>query len=135
MGRVSKLSRKRLRGVTLVEVMIVVVILGLIAGGAAVALFPKLKEGQIKTTRTNMFELRRAALQWRADHGDDCPTPQTLIRDRALDSASKITDAWDTPFHIVCEGDETFLESAGPDRKFGTADDIRIPELAAEEEP
>jgi general secretion pathway protein G len=118
------------RGVTLIEVMIVVTILGLIAGGVALAVLPKLHEAQIKTTRTSAIELRRAAETWRGAHASDqCPTPQVLQTDKAIDSASKITDAWDDPFKITCEDDETIVSSFGPDKKEGTTDDIRVPEL------
>src|SRR5271154_283815 len=67
------------RGVTLIEVMIVVVILGLIAGGVAVAVFPKFKEAQIKTTKTIAMELRRATEMWRGLHASDqCPSLEQL---------------------------------------------------------
>jgi prepilin-type N-terminal cleavage/methylation domain-containing protein len=42
----AKLRKSYGRGVTLIEVMIVVVILGMIAGGVAVAVFPKLKKAE-----------------------------------------------------------------------------------------
>lgn len=117
------------RGVTLIEVMIVVVILGLIAGGVAVAVLPRLREAQIKTTRTSAMELRRAAETWRGSHASDqCPTPQVLQADKAIDTGSKITDAWDDPYKIFCEDDETIVTSFGPDKKEGTQDDIRVPE-------
>jgi len=117
------------RGVTLIEVMIVVVILGLIAGGVAIAVLPKLKKAQVDTTTTSARELRRAAETWRAAHASDqCPTAQMMLQDKTIDSASKITDAWDNPFKITCEEDETIVTSAGPDKKEGTADDIRVPE-------
>ena len=120
----------RARGVTLIEVMIVVVILGLIAGGVAVAVFPKFKEAQIKVTKTSAMELRRATEMWRGTHASDqCPTVEQLRADKAFDSASKLTDAWDVPFKITCEDDETIVLSNGPDKKEGTADDIRVPEL------
>jgi len=133
------LHTRRNRGVTLVEVMIVVVILGLISAGAAVAIFPQLKKGQIKTTQTSALEIRRAAVQWLGDHPGECPTPERLIRDKVLDSASKITDAWDTPFKIVCSEDEEeegeiYVISFGPDRKENTKDDIRVPDLPASDE-
>ncbi len=116
------------RGVTLVEVMIVVVILGLISAGAAVAIFPRLREAQQKTTRTSAQELRRAAETWRGTHASDiCPTPQTLVQDKLLDSSSTVNDAWGTPFRIVCEEEETVVFSLGPDKK-ESADDIRVPE-------
>ncbi len=117
------------RGVTLIEVMIVVVILGLIAGGVAVAVFPKFKEAQIKTTRTSAMELRRATEMWRGTHASDqCPSMDDLKTAKSIDSASKLTDAWDDPFKIACEDDETIVTSLGPDKKEGTADDIRVPE-------
>ena len=117
------------RGVTLIEVMIVVVILGLIAGGVAIAVLPKMREAQVKTTRTSATTLRQAAERWRTDHASDqCPTAQMLLQEKAIDTASKITDAWDVPFKIACEEDETIVSSAGPDKKDGTQDDIRVPE-------
>ncbi len=130
--RRARARRALARGVTLIEVMIVVVILGLIAGGVAVAVFPKMKEAQVKTTRTSAMELRRAAETWRSGHASDqCPTPEALKADKAIDQASKITDAWDDPFKITCDDDETIVNSYGPDKKEGTQDDIRVPETAA----
>jgi general secretion pathway protein G len=124
----------RARGVTLIEVMIVVVILGLIAGGVAVAVFPKFTEAQIKTTRTSAMELRRATETWRATHASDqCPTLEQLRADKAVDSASKLTDAWDDPFKIVCQDDETVVSSFGHDKKEGTADDIIVPETNSDQ--
>ncbi len=123
------------RGVTLIEVMIVVVILGLIAGGVAVAVFPKFTEAQIKTTRTSAMELRRATETWRATHASDqCPTLEQLKQDKAVDSASKLTDAWDDPFKIVCQDDETVVISFGHDKKEGTPDDIVVPEQTSDQQ-
>jgi general secretion pathway protein G len=133
-ARVSRVRRSMERGVTLIEVMIVVVILGLIASGVAVAVFPKFKEAQKNTTKTSAMELRRAAEMWRGTHASDiCPTTDNLRADKAIDMAAKVTDAWDNPFKIVCEDEETIILSGGPDKKEGTTDDIRIPELASEQ--
>jgi general secretion pathway protein G len=131
-ARLVRMRRALKRGVTLIEVMIVVVILGLIAGGVAVAVFPRFKEGQVKTTRTSALELRRAVESWRGmKGGDTCPTIDMLKADKQIDTASKATDAWDQPFKISCEDDETIVLSTGPDKKEGTSDDIRVPEAAA----
>jgi general secretion pathway protein G len=128
-ARLVRMRRALKRGVTLIEVMIVVVILGLIAGGVAVAVFPRFKEGQVKTTRTSALELRRAVESWRGmKGGDTCPTIDQLKADKQIDTASKATDAWDQPFKITCEDDETIVMSLGPDKKEGTSDDIRVPD-------
>ena len=131
--RAERSRRRYQRGVTLIEVMIVVVILGMIAGGVAVAVFPKLKKAQIDTTTTSARALRSVAETWRSEHASDqCPTPQVLLNDHAIDSASKITDAWDDPFTITCQEDETIVSSAGPDKKENTQDDIRVPAAPAQ---
>jgi general secretion pathway protein G len=134
----ARAIRRRLRslerGVTLIEVMIVVVILGLIAGGVAVAVFPKFTEAQTKTTKTSAMELRRATETWRATHASDqCPTLDDLKKDKAVDSASKLSDAWDSPFKIVCQDDETVVISFGHDKKEGTPDDIVVPEQTGDQ--
>jgi len=134
-ARIRLRRRVLTRGVTLIEVMIVVVILGLIAGGVAVAVFPKFLEAQIKTTKTSAMELRRATETWRATHASDlCPSLEDLRKDKAVDSASKLTDAWDDPFKIVCEDDETVVTSFGHDKKEGTADDIHVPEQPVDQQ-
>jgi general secretion pathway protein G len=125
------LRRAAEAGVTLTEVMIVVVILGLIAAGVGAAVLPRLNQAKIETTRTNAREIRRAAETWRGNNGGDtCPSAQMLLQSKAIDTGSKITDGWDQPFKILCEDDETIVFSSGPDKKEGTADDIRVPEAA-----
>ena len=114
------------RGVTLVEVMIVVVILGLISAGVAFAVFPQLKKGQVQTTEVSMRTLRLAAETWRGSHSDECPTPQRLQQDKIVDPSTKMSDAWGTTFKIICDDDNTIIFSPGPDKKEGNDDDLRI---------
>ncbi len=133
-ARASRVLRSTERGVTLIEVMIVVVILGLIASGVAVAVFPRFKEAQVKTTKTSAMELRRATEMWRGTHASDvCPSIDQLKTDKAIDTATKASDSWDTPFKITCEDDETIISSNGPDKKEGTPDDIRVPEAQTDQ--
>ncbi|WP_394838262.1 type II secretion system GspH family protein [Pendulispora rubella] len=123
--RAGRASRER--GVTLIEILIVLAIIGLIAGGVAMTAIPKFAEAQKQTTRQSAQVLRQAAQLWRTTGGGDCPTVEVLKRDKQLESSSKLSDAWEQPFKILCDDDETTVVSAGPDKKEGTADDIRVP--------
>ena len=67
----------------------------------------------------------------RVDHtGDGCPTVELLRDKNELSKSSKITDPWDSPYKIICGDEDITVLSFGPDKKEGTPDDIRIPDLA-----
>jgi hypothetical protein len=38
------------------------------------------------------------------------------------------------PYKIECSEDDITVMSSGPDKKFGTADDIRVPDVKAKAE-
>ncbi len=120
------------RGVTLIEVLIVVAILSMISAGVVVAVLPKMKEASIKTTENNAREIRSAVQRWRGLRGGtDCPTISQLVQDKEIDSASKTEDAWNNPFKIACSEDDVVVTSPGPDKKDNTTDDIMVPKGAA----
>ena len=61
---------RRARGVTLVEVLIVVAIIAMVAGGVAVFALPKYKEAQIKNAETGARIVRTAVQQWQAANNE-----------------------------------------------------------------
>lgn len=133
-GRLTRARRAISRGVTLIEILIVLAIVGLIAGGVAVVAVPKYQEAQKKQAQTDARTIHPAAEKYRVDHpGEPCPTVELLREKKELSAASKITDPWDTPYKIICGDDDISVLSCGPDKKEGTADDIRIPEAASGE--
>jgi general secretion pathway protein G len=131
--RVRMLARRAAkRGVTLIEILIVLAIVGLIAGGVAVVAVPKYAEAQKKQAQTDARTIHPAAEKYRVDHsGDGCPTVELLRDKNELSRAAKITDPWDSPYKIICTDEDVTVLSLGPDKKEGTNDDIRIPEQAA----
>ncbi len=114
----------RLEGMTLIEIMIVITIFAMIAGGVAVALLPRLEEARIKSTKADAQSLRSAVMLYVADNPRGCPTVEDLVNDRYLDGSRRTTDAWDTEFQISCEDGDIAVVSAGPDGEFSTEDDI-----------
>ncbi len=121
----QRLDRRRRReGMTLIEIMIVITIFAMIAGGVAVALLPQLDKARVKSTSTDAQALRSAVMLYVADNPRGCPTVEDLVNERYLDGSRRTADAWDTPFQISCEDGEISVLSAGPDLEFSTEDDI-----------
>jgi general secretion pathway protein G len=125
--RTKRLARAAARGVTLVEVLIVVAIMALIAGGVSFLILPKYKDAQIKTATTDARNIRQVATQYMAlRSGAECPSVQTLIAEKELDSSGNTEDPWGQAYKIVCEGDDISVSSPGPDKQEGTEDDIMV---------
>jgi prepilin-type N-terminal cleavage/methylation domain-containing protein len=116
--------RRRQEGFTLIEIMIVITIFAMMAGGVAVALLPQLEKARLKTTKTDAQGLRSAVMLYVADNPRGCPTVEDLVNERYLDGTRRTADAWDTPFQISCEDGDISVISAGPDLQFNTEDDI-----------
>jgi general secretion pathway protein G len=127
-GSFERAARAAARGVTLVEVLIVVAIMSLIATTVVVAVIPKFQGAQNDTALNSAREIRNAVVRWRATRGgDECPTVAQLRSDKEIDTASKIDDPWGSQFKITCAEDEITVTSPGRDKKEGTADDLSVP--------
>jgi general secretion pathway protein G len=128
--------RRRLeRGVTLFEVLIVVAILAMVAGGVAVFALPRFKEAQVKTARTAAQTIRGAVHQWQLNNGDSaCPTVSQLVEEKYLDKGTNTVDPWNQAFSITCNEAEVVVSSSGPDKKKGTLDDVTVPQAGPTKE-
>ena len=123
----SRAARAALRGVSIMEVMIVVAILSLLAAGIGVAVLPKLQQARVDSTRMNARAIRDAVNRWRSRSTEGCPSVSQLVQEKEIDSASKQEDAWGSAYKISCTDDDVAVASPGPDKKEGTPDDIRVP--------
>ena len=130
----SKLAASRralARGVTLVEVLIVVAIIAMVASGVAVFALPRFKEAQIKTADTGARVIRSAVQNWqRVNNESSCPTISQLVQEKELDSAANTADPWGEDYVLSCADDDVTVISKGPDKKKGTPDDVSVPKLA-----
>lgn len=125
--RLRRRAPRAQRGVTLVEVLIVVAIMAVIAGGATLLVFPQFNKAKIEAAVVGASTIKQAAeLYMNLDAtGDECPTIQDLVQSKKIDS-QKTDDPWGKPYRIVCgEGGDINVVSDGKDRKESTEDDVR----------
>ncbi len=116
--------RARNQGLTLVEIMVVIVIIGLIAGAAGFAVLARLESAKKRTTYTNAQSIKQAAETWKMENSSgDCPTVEQLVEDGIINSGRN-RDGWDRDFEISCDGIQISVASSGPDGERGTDDDI-----------
>ena len=120
------MGRAAARGVTLVEVLIVVSIMAVISGGAVVLAFPLYKEARIKTAVVSAKEIKKAAQLYQEMDAttEGCPTIADLVAAKRVDSKTA-DDPWGKPFRIGCAEGDIRVFSSGNDRKENTPDDIR----------
>ena len=135
MKKVSKLVGKAQRGMTLLEIMIVLAILalimGLVVGPRVMKMFG---ESKVDTTRIKAKKYAFEAMpQWSMHNpGKACPASINDLNEYMNDSsADAANDAWGQPMRLLCgpslpQGQKGVLVlSSGEDMKDGTADDIK----------
>lgn len=125
--QIARQVRARLakQGMTLIEIMIVVVIMALVATGVGIAVIPQLQKAKVQQTKGAVQTVRSAVALYRATNNADCATMDQLISDKAIDKSTSTKDSWDNDFRIECDGTDITVISAGPDKEFDTADDIK----------
>jgi general secretion pathway protein G len=126
LARLGRARRAASRGVTLVEVLIVVAIMAVISGSVTLVAFPLYKESRIKIGIQGCQVVKQAAELYQNLEGsaDQCPTIQDLVTSKKL-GQGHTEDPWNTTYQVNCSEGEIHGISAGNDRKFGTPDDLR----------
>jgi general secretion pathway protein G len=109
---------------TLVEIMVVVIIMAIIAAGAAFAIVPMIEQAKIDTTYTATQTIKGAAELYVA-RASDCPSVEDLVERGLLNGDQQTTDGWDQAFSIECDRNRVVVISGGPDGQIGGEDDVR----------
>ena len=125
-------NHKRLRtvqqGMTLVEIMVVVAIIGVIMGAVAIGAIPMLNKANCRTAWAETQNISQAVHIYQTENNGDCPKGiDDLVSGKFLTKAP--TDPWGQPFNFKCPGDKASdgadIWSKGRDKIEGSEDDIK----------
>lgn len=116
MRRGRRPASRLARGMTLLEIMVVITIIGVVMATVTVAILPQLDKAKVDTTINSMRGVQSALKLYYARHGkypDTSQSLQILITEKFLEQAPK--DAWGTDFVYTAEGSSYKLLSYGSD--------------------
>ena len=123
-------------GFTLIEVLLVVAILGILAGVVVVNFSGKGKGARIKATRTSISAICTAIDMYEVDTGRFPSSLDGLVKsDNSANWSGPYlrggvpADSWGTPFSYTTEANGYKVISGGPDLSVGSDDDITSHEL------
>lgn len=111
----------RRRGFTLIEIMVVLVILGMIAGAISFSVFGTRTDANIRVARMDMQGLAQAVEVFRLKHSS---LPESLEQLVPNEVARLRKDPWGNNYVFTYSGDAFQLLSYGPDKSQGGGDDI-----------
>ena len=121
--RVCKIGKAAARGMTLIEIMVVLVILGLIAGAIGFNVFQRLKEAQVRSAQLDLKAISNGVDLYHVETGQWPDGIQQLVP-KYLKDLHK--DPWGVDYAYVRSGDGFDVYSYGPDKVQGGGDDITV---------
>jgi general secretion pathway protein G len=118
------LARKsRARGMTLIEIMVVLVILGLIAGAIGFNVFNQLKAAQVKSADLDLKAISNGIDLYHVETGQ-WPDSLQQLAPKYIKEIHK--DPWGSEYSYVRTGEGFTVYSYGPDKAQGGGDDISV---------
>lgn len=115
-------------GFSLLELTAVLVILGLLAGAAAVAIPAQIEKARLRTTKTSMKTIKSQIESYRAENAGEAPASLQVLIPSFMEDGAQL-DSWDQPYYYLPTPGQAYaytLISKGPDKEQGTEDDINV---------
>ncbi len=116
------------RGMTLIEIMIVIAIIGIVGTAVAVGVVPQLNKARIKSAAAQISTIENAITMYSVD--EDTPASLEVLAQGAgaLLKPKQLKDPWNQMFVYTYPSTDNEREydlcSNGPDKRSGTDDDI-----------
>ena len=122
--KTQRKQRRKSRGMTLIEIMVVITILGLIAAAVGVAVIPQLNAAKVDRAKLDMGSIQNALKLYYAKKGnypDTATGLKALVDTRSLEAVPK--DPWGNDYMYLNEGGKPVIISYGADGTQGGEDD------------
>jgi len=102
-------SRRLQRGMTLIEIMVVVIIIGLVGTAVAVNVFGQLNEAKVRTAKTDLNKIAEAVDTYKVLRGRYPSTEEglnVLLQEKILkpNKNGKLLDPWEHEYIYLCPG-------------------------------
>jgi general secretion pathway protein G len=133
--RQNVIARAASRGMTLIEILVVLAIIGLIMGGIAVVAGGAFQDAQDDTAKNEVIKTVGLVEMYQLKKKGKCPTGMDDLKKAGVLVRVK-PDPWGNDYKISCPGEHEAIDvsSAGPDGEFGNEDDVNSWEDKAEGE-
>jgi general secretion pathway protein G len=116
-------ERRAQRGMTLIEIMVVLVIIGLIAAAVTVNVMGSLADAKVKQTRTDLHTLENCLDLYKLEKGRYPTTEEGLAAVVAAGKCKNVKDPWKNDYVYLYPGqahpDAFDVKSYGADGKAG----------------
>jgi len=124
---ISRSYTQARRGFSLIELTAVLVIIGILMAGAALAVPGFLQRARTRVTKTTMMTIKTAINTYSADNAGNAPENLQTLIPSYLDPGADL-DAWERAFYYRAPGQTQMFDliSSGPDGEFQTSDDINV---------
>ena len=123
---VAQAGKKAQRGMTLIEIMVVIVIIGVLGSALAYGVFGMLGDAKIDAARAQVQTVGGVIEAYQARNGDYPTSLQSLTEGkRAKLKTGNLKDPWKQDLQYSVQGEDGFsLCSNGEDKRAGSPDDI-----------
>ena len=120
------MKRRRLRreGMTLIEILVVLVIMAAMASAVGYAMISYIDSAHKRESETRARTLQSASIAYLLESPGECPSVDDLLERDIIDKTTNHKDGWGRPFSIDCEGSTVHVRSGGKDGELGTSDDV-----------
>lgn len=123
--RLAQRGKSADRGMTLIEILVVLAIISLIIGGVGVVAFGQLAKAKINTAKNQVVQIQQQCEMYMLEKNGKCP--QDLADLKAAGVINKVSkDPFGKDYVLTCPGEHGSIDvvSHGPDGEPGGDDDI-----------